>query len=100
VHDWDRSLTTYDVADREDIAYWRTRQMETLACKAYARIFRDPVLQQNFCSDSALDGFWQRPEHEIRAAFGDVCDVTELKLVKKYDGYGRALSSEWPMGWG
>jgi hypothetical protein len=99
VHDWDRSMTNYASADREDVAYWRTRQMETLACMAYARIFTDSALQQNFYSDAALQQFWQKPEHEIRAAFGEVCDITELKLVKKYDGFGRAVLSEWPAGW-
>jgi hypothetical protein len=99
VHDWDRSLMAYDMADREDIAYWRTRQMESLACKAYARVFADPVIQQNVCSDDALGQFWRRPEHEIRAALGVVCDITELRLVKKYDSFGRAQSSEWPDGW-
>jgi hypothetical protein len=37
VHDWDRSLGAYDIDDRENVAYWRTRQMETLACATYAR---------------------------------------------------------------
>lgn len=99
VHDWDRSLTKYDVADREDIAYWRTRQMESLACMAYARIFTQYDLQQHFRTDTTIDQFWRRPEHEIRVAFGDVCDITKLKLVNKYDGWGRAEFSEWPRGW-
>lgn len=99
VHDWDRSLTKYTVAEREDVAYWRTRQMEYLACMVYARIFTDNTLQQNFYSDAALDQFWGKPEHEVRAAFGRVCDITELKLVKNYDGWGRAMFSDWPAGW-
>ena len=99
VHNWDRSLTKYPEVEREDIAYWRTRQMESLACMAYARIFRDNALQQHFYDDTALSQFWQKPEHEVRTAFGDVCDITALKLVKKYDGFGRAEFSEWPKGW-
>jgi hypothetical protein len=27
------------------------------------------------------------------------CDITRLKLVKNYDGLGRAVFSEWPTGW-
>lgn len=99
VHEWDRSLSKYDVADREDIAYWRTRQMESLACAAYARIFSDTALQNNFRNDAALEQFWRKPEHEVRAALGCVCDVTKLKLVKKYDGWDRADLPEWPVGW-
>lgn len=99
LHEWDRSLTIYDVGDREDIAYWRTRQMETLACWAYARIFRDRTLQPNFTKDVVLREFWKKPEHDIRAAFGRVCEITELMLVKKYDGAGRAQLTEWPKGW-
>jgi len=99
LHEWDRSLGKYPAADREDVAFWRTRQMESLACAAYARIFTDTVLQKNFGNDAALEQFWRKPEHEVRAALGCVCDITKLKLVKKYDGWGRADLSEWPAGW-
>jgi hypothetical protein len=98
-HAWDRSLTKYAVADREDIAYWRTRQMESLACLAYAKILTNRTLQQHFYTDTALHKFWQMPEHEVRIAFGCVCDITKLKLVKNYDSLGRAQCSEWPRGW-
>lgn len=99
VHSWDRSLAKYQVIDREDIAYWRTRQMESLACLAYAKIFADNTLQQHFQSDTALEEFWRMPEHDIRAALGCACDITGLKLVKNYDGLGRAVFSDWPTGW-
>jgi hypothetical protein len=99
VHQWDRSLVSYPCAEREDIAYWRTRQMESLACLAYAKIFADNRLHQHFQTDPALEQFWRKPEHEIRLALGTVCDITELKLVRNYDGWGRAAFSEWPSGW-
>ena len=99
VHQWDRSLAKYSSGEREDIAYWRTRQMESLACLAYAKIFADNGLHQHFQTDAALEQFWRKPEHEIRHALGAVCDIAELKLVKCYDGWGRALPSEWPSGW-
>ena len=99
VHPWDRSLAKYVVLDREDIAYWRTRQMESLACSAYAKVFADGTLQQHFQGDTALAQFWRMPEHDIRAALGCACDITRLKLVKNYDGLGRAVFSEWPTGW-
>jgi hypothetical protein len=99
VHDWDRSLQTYPVDDRENVALWRTRQMEALACAANTRILRDTSIQQHFHSDAAIAAFWQKSEDEIRAAFGNICDITQLKIVRKYDGIGRAAASEWPTGW-
>jgi hypothetical protein len=99
VHPWDRSLTQYAVSEREDIAYWRTRQMESLACLAYAKIFTDNAFQRHFQTDTALDQFWRKPEHEIRNTVGCVCDITKLKLVTAYDGWGRAVFSQWPTGW-
>lgn len=99
VNDWDRSLAGYAPVDRENVAYWRTRQMETLACLAYAQFFRDQELQKNFLADDHIGRFWRKPDHEIRAAFGQPCDITELKVVSSYDLAGRAKVSEWPAGW-
>jgi hypothetical protein len=99
VHQWDRSLAAYPSAEREDMAYWRTRQMESLACLAYVKVFTDSGLHQHFIADAALDQFWRKPEHEIRLALGTVCDITDLKIVRNYDGWGRAAFSEWPNGW-
>lgn len=99
VHHWDRYLSKYPTSDREDIAFWRTRQMETLACMAYSRILSDQVLQQNFLDDNAIAAFWAKPDHQIRAAFGQVCNVIDLKIVTKYDAATRAHPSEYPAGW-
>jgi len=96
VHDWDRSLTKYPEDQREHIAYWRTRQMEELACSAYRRIISDAVLQSNFYDDSALRSFWQKSNSDLRCTFGDVCDITRSRLFTKYDSYGRVHPSEWP----
>jgi hypothetical protein len=99
IHQWDRSLTKYASGEREDIAYWRTRQMESLACLAYAKIFAVNGLHRHFQTDAALEQFWRKPEHEIRIALGIVCDIMELNLVRHYDTWGRAMFSEWPSGW-
>lgn len=99
MHDWDRSLQTYAAAEREDIALWRTRQMESLACAAYTKILLDPRLGQHFYDETKLTAFWQKPEDEIRSAFGDVPDITKLQIVRGYDASGRAAASEWPSGW-
>jgi hypothetical protein len=98
LHDWDRSLQKYDAADRENIAYWRTRQMETLACLAYARIFGDPEIQKCFRADGDIVTLWTNPKR-VRELFQDPFDITELKLVREYDITGRAKFSEWPDEW-
>jgi hypothetical protein len=98
MHGWDRSLASYPVAEQENVALWRTRQMEILACRVYERIFSDRTLQQNFYSDTALEGFWRREERDIRSAFGECCDITRLNPVEKYNAVGRADAAEWPDG--
>jgi hypothetical protein len=96
VHDWDRSFTAYPAGEKEHIAYWRTRQMEELACAAYRKIISDPVLQSNFYDDLALHTFWQKSETYLRTALGGTCDITKIRPVKKYDPDGWADPSEWP----
>jgi len=96
MHDWDRSLHTHPASERENIALWRTRQMEELASAVYRKILSDKTLQPNFHSDAATESFWKRPDDEIRAAFGNICDISQLKIVKKYRSDWRADPSEWP----
>jgi hypothetical protein len=96
VHDWDRSLPTYPSPERENVALWRTRQMEELASAAYRKILSDVALQPNFYSDASIEAFWKRPEDEIRVAFGSICDISQLKIIKKYRTDWRADPSEWP----
>jgi len=98
VHDWDRSIVSRPPAEREHIAYLRTRQMEGLASAAYRKIISDPALQVNFYDDAALRAFWQRSDIDVRSTFGDVYDITRLGMVRKYDDDGRAHPSEWPRG--
>lgn len=97
IHDWDQSLKKYTADDREDVALWRTRQMEELACSVYRKILLDPALQPYFHSDIAIDAFWRKTPDEIRALFGNICDVTQMTIIRKYN-YGRADASEWPPG--
>ncbi|MGD0304551.1 MAG: hypothetical protein ABSC71_06950, partial [Candidatus Acidiferrales bacterium] len=99
LHDWDRSLAGLPQSDREHVAFWRTRQMETLACTAYVRILEHPALQQFFHADTVLEQFWLRPDQDIRSAFGVPFDITTLSLVRKYDASWRARLDDWPSGW-
>ncbi len=97
VHDWDRSIpTNYVDSERENVALWRTRQMEKPASAAYRKILSDKALQANFHNDASIEIFWRKTDDEIRAAFSDPCDISQLKIVTKCDAFGRADSSEWP----
>ena len=95
MHDWDRSLQTYPASEREPIALWRTRQMEELASAAYRRILSDSALQFNFRDDGTIENFWKKPHDEIRRAFSNACDISQLKIVRKFSSNGRADPSEW-----
>jgi hypothetical protein len=94
VHEWDRSLQAYSPTEREDVTFWRTRQMEVLASAAYTKILLDPKLAERFSEDSKLGAFWQGSEDEVRRAFGNICDISQLRFVQRYDDYGRAAPSE------
>lgn len=95
MHDWDRSLSKYKVPEREGIMLWRTRQMEALASAAYRKILFDKALQSNFQDDAAIESFWRKTDDEIRTAFGNFCDISQLKIVR-CDPNGWADPSEWP----
>jgi len=95
VHDWDRSLQAHPLAERENVALWRTRQMEELACSAYRRILSDADIQPHFYNDVTIKDFWNKPDDEVRAIFDQACDISRLKIVNKYNS-GRAHPSEWP----
>jgi len=96
MHDWDRSLIAYPVSEREDIAHWRTRQMEELASAAYRKIISDAALHSHFYDDAATARLWKKKDDDLRREFGEICDISNLKIVKKYDSYRRAHPEEWP----
>jgi hypothetical protein len=92
MHELDRTIKTiYSADELENVGLWRTRQMEELACAAYRKILLDPALQACFVDDAAIEAFWKKSPDEIRAAFGNICDITEIQIVKKYDQFGRAI---------
>jgi hypothetical protein len=101
LHPCDRSVNyaIYPPEEHKDLVFRRTRQMEALACAVYKKIMLDESLQQHFLSDDLIAAFWKQPEDRIREAFGNPCDITKLGSVKKYDQFGRAHPSEWPLTW-
>ena len=93
VHSWDRSLTKYQVSSGRILPIGVHGRWNT-GLFGIRKIFADSAVQRHFQTDTALEEFWRNPEHDIRTALGCACDITQLKLVKNYDSWGRAVFSD------
>lgn len=97
LQDWDRSLQSYPVGDRENVALQRTRQMERLACFAYSRILGNEPVRSHFRNDATQRHFWEVLDDKSRKAiWGEQLDLTAIKLVRNYDQWGRAKPDRSP----
>jgi hypothetical protein len=92
LQDWQRALHNHQAFDRENIAFQRTRQMESLASFAYARIFDDENLWQHFAEDSALNAFWALRDDQRKKLWGSQFDLSTIPLFRTYDGFHRGRS--------
>jgi len=91
IHDWDRSLQNVAPEKPEDVALWRTRQMEALACFAYTRILTNPDLLPYFENDGKLSNFWSALSDAERVKlWGGRLDFSTVPIVRDYDQWGRA----------
>lgn len=98
IHDWDRSLKSVGPEKADDVALWRTRQMEALASFAYTRILTNPDLLQYFENDAKLSGFWNTlSDAERIKVWGARLDLSTVPLVRKYDQWGRAIQENAPI---
>ncbi len=92
IHDWDRSLQNVGPERAEDVALWRTRQMEALASFAYTHILTNPELLQYFENDAKLSGFWNTlSDAERIKIWGGRLELSTIPIVRKYDQWGRAI---------
>jgi hypothetical protein len=92
IHDWDRSLQNVAPESVEDVALWRTRQMEALASFAYTRILTNSGLLQYFENDMKLSHFWKAlSDAERLKVWGGRLDLSTIPIVRKYDQWGRAF---------
>jgi len=92
IHDWERSLQNVNPEKPEDVALWRTRQMEALASFAYTRVLTKPDLRQYFANDTKLSGFWNPlSDTERIKVWGSRLDLSTISIVRKYDQWGRAI---------
>lgn len=91
LHDWQEALQFYPESDRENIALQRTRQMEQFAAFTYSRILESETIRPHFRNDITQRDFWRQPDDVRNTIWGKNLDLTSLKLVRRYNGWGRAL---------
>ncbi|MFZ0635267.1 MAG: hypothetical protein WA755_00220 [Candidatus Acidiferrales bacterium] len=98
IHDWDRSLQNVSPEKAEDVALWRTRQMEALASFAYTRVLSNHEVRQYFKNDATLSDFWNAlSDAERIEVWGGRLDLSSISIVRKYDQWGRAISEGAPI---
>ena len=92
IHDWDRSVKTPGETSN-DVALWRTRQMEALARFAYAHILRNSKLHKHFENDDTLREFWGASLDDATrfAIWGERNDISTIKIMRAYDQWGRGM---------
>ncbi len=69
VLDWQDALLHYASAQREAVLFQRVRQIEGLCRHVYQRVLASAHHMTDF-EDSAIDGFWRRPEPDRAARWG------------------------------
>ena len=88
---WDTALQQcYSLDQREAVSWHRTRQIEGLACDAYARLLRDPALREHFRTEDEMAAFWKLPAAQRGGLWGAPLDLAQEPFVQEYDGWGRA----------
>jgi hypothetical protein len=85
LHEWDRAVQGYPAAQREDVCWHRTRQIEQLACTAYERVLADSTIREHFRTEATIADFWRLPDDKRRTLWGNPIDITPEPLVDKYD---------------
>ena len=54
LNDWNKAVQAYAPDEQEDVCWQRTRQIESLACYAYARVLRDAAIRPHFRNSRLL----------------------------------------------
>lgn len=88
---WEKAVQSYPPDQREDVCLQRTRQIEHLACDAYSRLLHDAALRQHFQTETAITSFWELPDDQKRALWGDPLDIALEPIVRRYDQWERAI---------
>lgn len=78
IHEWDRSLGNYPVANRLQIAEHRTRQAQALATREFGRILDDPNVRGIFQSDAATAAFWALNDQARKQQWANSIDLTAV----------------------
>jgi hypothetical protein len=78
LNDWQTALSSYPEDQREDLALLRTRQMERLACFAYARILENRIARCHFESEIEMEAFWRMQENKRIQIWGNQLDLRSV----------------------
>lgn len=74
---WEGALQQcYPLAEREEICWQRTRQVERLARHAYSRLLSASELREHFRTDAAIAAFWKLRDDQRRELWGSSLDIT------------------------
>ncbi len=78
MHEWDRTLVSYALGDREPVAMKRTRQMETLASDVYSHLLVTEAIHRHFATDSDIVAFWRLHERDRRQLWTKRTDLSSI----------------------
>jgi len=79
LNEWDSQLGKYPIAERQIVAWHRTRQIEHLASAAHERVLMDANLQQHFKDEAALQLFWKSTDDSTRKGiWGSQIDLARI----------------------
>lgn len=92
LHDWNRAVKIYPAAEQEDVCLQRTRQIERLACVAYARVLKDATIREYFRSEATMTKFWKLKDDKRSELWGNPIDIAVEPRFAKYDQWERGLS--------
>ena len=79
LNEWDSQLQKHAIADRQDIAWHRTRRIEHLASATYERVLTDANIQQHFKHEGALRLCWKGTDDSTRKGiWGNQIDIARI----------------------
>jgi len=91
LNEWDEAVQAYPAEQRENVCLHRTRQIERLACHAYARLLSDAALRDYFRTEATIRDFWKLPDDQRLRLWGAPFDIAQEPFVEKYDSWERAF---------
>jgi hypothetical protein len=92
LNDWNQAVKNYPPGEQEDVCWHRTRQVEWLACSAYARILQSVPLRGHFETEASMRMFWKLSDDKRRGIWGAPIDLAAEHRFADYDQWQRGVS--------